>query len=69
MTENKPTMRPKLSRDIDGYASIVHNALLKIAADQYEDKNELWDLLRKVRCAGHSINQLAQKAITEIGEV
>jgi len=69
MPEKKLKVRPKLLKDIADHGADIRFALLEIAAGSYKNKNELWDLLRKLRCAGHSINQLAQKAITEFGQV
>lgn len=69
MSDKKPTVAPKIIKELDLCLTHGKSILLQIVGGEYDDKHDLWHLLRGLRCRGHSINQLAQKAITDIGEV
>lgn len=69
MRTKKLEVRPPLIRNIGEAHDAMRKALFGIEGKTYKNKDELCDLLRVIRSAGHSINQVAQKAITEIGEV
>lgn len=66
---DKPTVAPKIIKELDQCFSQGKSIWWQIVGGEYKNKDDLRVLLRGVRLRGRSINQLAQKAITDIGEV